>query len=268
MNNAMIRQKDVLDLHRASSEQANLGLNLIDAYSPLPEIFSQDVLQSIKDQGSGAESFLLMLTNRLNRLLDLTKKRSQLDAYQSKSEQITDVAKNLYQSRLAVSSKSYATCYYSGLMQTTVKSSTALKMILQDRLQEYLNDVVIEQYAGSWIAIPQEQKSNLGTTGSFNRLGLDLVLGDRQWSFAQKVIIRLWIKEDLENDKWLEMKSQIQDIKKSIDDYLESGIEQEIRAMISHGLCSQTQILSADAVSQLGTNSWLGELNETTEVVL
>lgn len=264
----MIRQSDVLDLHRANSNKAILGLNLIDAYSPLPEIFSQDVLQSIKDQGAGAEAFLLMLTNRLNHLLVLTKKRSQLEGYQSETGQFSDVTKNLYQTRVAINNKSNATCYYSGLMPTTVKSGAALKVVLQEQLKEYLNDVVVEQYVGSWIKIPPEQQSSLGAIGSYNRLGLNSVLGDRQWGFSQKVIIRFLIKEDLEQEKWHELKSQIQDIKKFIGDYIDSAIEQEIKAMISYKLCRKAQILTAGGVSQLGTNSWIGKLKDTTEVVL
>lgn len=268
MREELIRQSDVLDLHQAASKQNNLGLNLIDAYSPLPEIFSQDVLQSIKEQGTGAEAFLLMLTKRLNHLLDLTKARTQMDKNVSVLGQGVDLARNLYQTRMTMAEDSYASCYYAGLLPTTVNTAAAVRVLVEDRLKEYVDIVEIDQCAGSWIDFPKDQQSSLGTEGKFNQLGHNLVLGDRQWIFEQKVIIRLFVKENLVCRKWQEIEKKVQSIKYLVSDFLEAGVEQEIKAVIDHRLCEQAQIISLSSVSRLGSNSWLGNLNETTEVVL
>ena len=264
----MIRQSDVLDLHRALSEQVHLGLNLLDAYSPLPEIFSQDILQSIKDQGTGADAFLLMLTRRLNQLLAKGKKRSQLATELNHTVNELDVTSSLYQTRMVSANNDKTATYYCGLMPTTVNTAAALKTVIEHWLVDYIEKVEIEECVGSWLAIPDEQKSRLGKAGSFNRLGLDVMLGEKQWSYEQKLVIRLCVKEQLEKYKWQEMKQQSKAIKQMINSYLDSAIEYEVAAVINPNLGKAAQLNSANGGSELGADSWLGNLNETTQVVL
>lgn len=264
----MIRQSDVLDLHRAVSDQQNLGLNLLDAYSPLPEIFSQDILQSIKDQGAGADTFLLMLTRRLNQLLAKGKKRCQLAPALSYTANDLDIASSLFQTRMVSANNDRAATYYCGLMPTTVNTAAALKTVIEHWLVDYLDKVEIEQCVGSWLAIPDEHKSRLGNAGSFNRLGLDVMLGEKQWNYEQKLVIRLYVKDQLEQQKWQEMKQQSKAIKQMINSYLDSAIEYEVAAVINPKLGKAAQLNSANGGSELGADSWLGNLNETTQVVL
>lgn len=72
--------------------------------------------------------------------------------------------------------KEEALAYYSGLLAQRPRSSSTLAAILTD----YFGiKIVVYQCCGRWLAIPQTLQTSLGQKN--NRLGDDLVLGDRAW---------------------------------------------------------------------------------------
>lgn len=267
MNASTLRQRDVLDLHKAVTSDP-LGLNLVDAYSPLPEIFSQDVLQSLKEQGNGADIFLLLLTKRLNQLLDKVSTRQAIIDEWYAGNAAFNIAEKVCEAKYGISNIADVTTYYSGLMPTAVRTAASLKKMLKQLLARYVRDVEIKQCLGSWISIPKEQRSRLGTAGQYNCLGINSVAGDTQWNYEQKLEIDLHLKDEVDEAQWQALKNQSGQVKKVINGFVDKTINLSLQAIINEGLCKQVRLSTANNTARLGNDSWLGRVEKQTKVML
>lgn len=267
MSASRLRQRDILDLHKAITSTL-LGLNLVDAYSPLPEIFSQDVLQSLKEQGNGADMFLLLLTRRLNQLLDKVSARQAIIEEWSVGNGAFNIAEKVCEAKYGISNIGNVTTYYSGLMPTAVRTAASLKKMLKQLLAHFVCDVDIKQCLGSWISIPKEQRSRLGSAGQYNCLGVNSVVGDTQWNYEQKLAIDLHLKDEVDEAQWQALKNQSGQIKNIINGFLDKTTNLSLQAIINEGLCKQVHLSTTNNNARLGNDSWLGRVEQQTKVML
>jgi predicted component of type VI protein secretion system len=267
MSAITLRQRDILDLHKAITSKP-LGLNLVDAYSPLPEIFSQDVLQSLKEQGNGADVFLLLLTRRLNQLLDRVSAQQAIIEEWSVGYGAFNIAEKICEAKYGKSNIADVTTYYSGLMPTAIRTAASLKKMLKQLLVRYVRDVEIKQCLGSWISIPKEQRSRLGSAGQYNCLGVNSVAGDAQWNYEQKLAIYLHLKEEVDEAQWQALKNQSGQIKNIINGFVDKTVNLSLQAIINEGLCKQVRLSTENNTARLGNDSWLGRVEKQTKVIL
>ncbi len=84
-----------------------------------------------------------------------------------------------------------ALLHYAGLLAMRPRSADRLAAMLSDWLGR---PVVVVEFAGSWLALPPEQRSALGRglqPGSWNRLGVDAAIGVRSWDAQARIILRI-----------------------------------------------------------------------------
>lgn len=272
MSNQSIRQSDLLDLHRSLSSNV-MGLNLIDAYSPLPEIFSQDILQSIKNQGSGAEQFLLLLTRRLNQLLERSRQREKILAPTKQTNNRAETVKQICEAKYGYSQNLNITTFYSGLFPTGVKSSAGIKKVVEHLLSNHLESIHVKEHLGSWMQIPERQRSRLGNPAQYHCLGVDAIVGKSQWNYEQELLFELVIKKEIEKQEWQSVKAKVLTIKKMIKAFVGDAIEVKFKAKIPQSLCHKVQLKkwadkSNETDNGLGNSHWLGKLNEQNTIVI
>jgi len=78
--------------------------------------------------------------------------------------------------------------YFSGLIATRPRSAERLRTLLE----EWVNTPVrIEQFAGQWLAVPEDQQSRLpgSHSGQYTQLGVDAVIGTRIWDMNARIEI-------------------------------------------------------------------------------
>lgn len=81
-----------------------------------------------------------------------------------------------------------AFAYYSAFMQRAPRNAGNLEKLLADMLG---CPVRIEQFAGRWLKIPDDDQTRASRRHRFNRLGDDLVLGNRTWNAQSHIRIHI-----------------------------------------------------------------------------
>jgi len=72
----------------------------------------------------------------------------------------------------------FAKLHFAGLLANRARPASGLASILREYFRLPLR---IEQFAGHWMALPDEVQSRVGASGDGNRLGASLVLGRKVW---------------------------------------------------------------------------------------
>jgi len=72
----------------------------------------------------------------------------------------------------------FAKLHFAGLLANRARPASGLATILREYFGLPLR---IEQFAGHWMALPDEVRSRIGLAGEGNRLGSSLVLGRKVW---------------------------------------------------------------------------------------
>jgi type VI secretion system protein ImpH len=72
----------------------------------------------------------------------------------------------------------FAKLHFAGLLANRARPASGLASILREYFRLPLR---IEQFAGHWMALPDEVQSRVGASGDGNRLGGSLVLGRKVW---------------------------------------------------------------------------------------
>jgi type VI secretion system protein ImpH len=89
-------------------------------------------------------------------------------------------------SRLAVGTEPLL--HYVGLFATHPRSADRLCAMLSDWLGM---KVEVVEYAGTWLSLPPDQRTRIGTSGSFCQLGVDAAVGVRVWSPEARIVLRV-----------------------------------------------------------------------------
>lgn len=77
----------------------------------------------------------------------------------------------------------FAKLHVAGLLANRARPASSLASILRDYFKLPLR---IEQFAGHWMALPDDVQSRVGVLGNANRLGSSLVLGRKVWDCQNK----------------------------------------------------------------------------------
>jgi type VI secretion system protein ImpH len=77
----------------------------------------------------------------------------------------------------------FAKLHFAGLLANRARPASGLASILQAYFRLPLR---IEQFAGHWMALPEEVQSRIGRLADGNRLGSSLVLGRKVWDCQNK----------------------------------------------------------------------------------
>ena len=91
--------------------------------------------------------------------------------------------------RLAVGSDPLL--HYAGLFAMRPRSADRLAALVSDWLGR---PVEVQQFAGSWLRLPSDQRTALpagGSTGSWNRLGMDAAIGVQSWDIQARIVLRI-----------------------------------------------------------------------------
>ncbi|HTH97156.1 MAG TPA: type VI secretion system baseplate subunit TssG [Stellaceae bacterium] len=173
---------------------AEINLNVMTLTGPvaaLPQVYTETAIRSLRDRAPGLSAFLDIFNNRVAQLLYAAWRRYRLPAlYERQGMAGGDAASaalfgiagfgtGFLRGRLSLPDE--VLLYYAGLFGQQPRAAISLERMLADACGL---PVKIEQFAGRWIAIPQDEQTNLARGGkqpSYNRLGIDTVAGARMW---------------------------------------------------------------------------------------
>ena len=181
-------------------------LGLTGPSGVLPHAYTRLELRRIRDKDTSMRDWLDLFHHRLISLFyrgwakyrhPVTYERAQLDPAQEEHDTGTlalfsfvGLATNGLRKRQEVEDESFL--YYSGLFARMHRSAVSLEMMLRDHFQL---GVTVEQFQGHWLQLAVEDQALLPDAehrhGRNNRLGTDLVVGERIFDVQSKFRLRI-----------------------------------------------------------------------------
>jgi type VI secretion system protein ImpH len=172
----------------------------------LPRHYTEIMLRQLREKDSSLRDFLDLFNHRLISLfyrawekysLPITYERSRLDGPDGEPDPVTQ---GLYclvglgtgglRGRLELDDEVFL--HYSGHFSHFPRSALALECLLADHLEM---PVVVLQCQGQWLALEPEDQARMPSKaqplGQNNRLGVNLVVGERVWEVQSKFRLRI-----------------------------------------------------------------------------
>jgi type VI secretion system protein ImpH len=194
---------------REESHSPEMLVNFLGLTGPngvLPRHYTETLLQRIRDKDDSLRDFLDLFNHRLISLfyrawekycLPVTYERSQLDDPGGDPDPVTrgifgfdGLGTNGLRNRLEVHDEVFL--HYSGHFAHFPRSAIALECLLADHLEM---PVAVLQCQGQWLKLELDDQATMPSraepNGRNNRLGVNLVVGDRVWDVQSKFRLRL-----------------------------------------------------------------------------
>lgn len=150
--------------------------------------------------------------------------------------------------------------HFAGQFATRPRSADRLQAILSEWLDQ---PVEIEQFAGSWLNLREEERSALPVTlsngramPSLNQLGVDAAAGVRCWDVQSRIVLRIGPLDLPRFRTMLPSGRLLQRLVALVRAFLGFETAFAVNPILAHDAVPAL-VLSADAPPQLGWNSWL-----------
>jgi len=179
-------------------------MGLPGAAGALPRLYDEAVLTTLRNRSAALHDFLDLLSHRMVAAFGRAGGKYRLHraaeaAGLASPPRADPVARALLAfsgyalpglvERLAAGAEPLR--HYAGLFAAHPRSAERLAALLSDWLGR---TVEVQQFAGSWLALPPEQRTRLPRRldpGAFNRLGVDAAIGVRCWDVQARVVLRI-----------------------------------------------------------------------------
>jgi type VI secretion system protein ImpH len=177
------------------AEMVENFMNLFGAHGPMPQPFTELLIESTWRKNTAFRDFLDIFHNRLVTLMYRARKNRRVgfkprppgdDPLRSVLFSLVGLQTPHLQGRMKVRDRSFL--MYAGLFAQQCRSMAGLEKILEDYF-----DVPVEglMFRGCWQSLEPDDWTRIGMTGQNQRLGENLVLGTRFWDQAGKFRLRV-----------------------------------------------------------------------------
>jgi type VI secretion system protein ImpH len=149
--------------------------------------------------------------------------------------------------------------HYAGLLAMQPRSADRLAAMLSDWLGR---PVVVEEFAGGWLALPPDQRSALGRglqPGAWNRLGVDAAIGVRSWDAQARIILRIGPLDRAAFEQLLPDRPGHARLVSLVRAFLGLETAFAIKLVLAREACFPAR-LAAESGSRLGWNCWMARL--------
>ena len=194
---------DILDMD-ARGPQPELTVGLMGLTGPsgvLPRAYSEIVTQTRRGRSTALHEFLDMLGHRFVAFFArAAMKYRPARAAETAARRAPDAADPVTETLLALTGFGTAhltprllagtnpILHYAGLFAMRPRSADRLGTMLSDWLGM---QVEVQEFAGSWLGLPVDQRTRIGVNGQFNRLALDAAIGVRAWDPQARFVLRV-----------------------------------------------------------------------------
>jgi type VI secretion system protein ImpH len=167
----------------------------------LPRAYSEIVTQTRRGRSTALHEFLDMLGHRFVAFFArAAMKYRPARAAETAALRAPDASDPVTETLLALTG--YGTAYltprllagsnpilhYAGLFAMRPRSADRLGAMLSDWLGMR---VEVQEFAGSWLGLPVDQRTRIGVNGQFNRLAADAAIGVRAWDPQARFVLRV-----------------------------------------------------------------------------
>jgi len=224
----------------------------------LPQHYTQQVQQRIKQHDYALADFLDMFNHRLLSLLyrAWAKYRLTLDYEDHQTQGKQSPATRAIQSLAGQYSGLYyeTPLYFGGHFARQTRSASSLQTLLQDYLQ---HPVSLESFQGRWLQIARNDRLCIGSNGfgKNNRLGDGVLPGDRVWDVQSKCQINIGPITYAEHEKLLPDTRGFKQLEQLVRAYVPAHLLIELHFIIEDVTENKQKPLGNSL--RLGWNAWL-----------
>lgn len=250
---------EIQDLDRGPGV-ARLTVNffgLAGALGPLPQAYTEMLLDAAARKDRGGTDFLDIFNHRLISLLYRVR-QAHRPALTSQAPDQTLSAELLFatigfafgRTRKALGIPARSLLQYSGILSRRIRTAAGLAIMLTD----YLGiPVRVDQFRGVWRNIDQSQWTTIGFDGRNNALGTECTLGKRAWDQAGAIRLTLGPLDLKGFTQFLPGSDRRTSLYRLVLLYLEVGQSARVRLLLRGSEVPQSRIGKA----RLGLTSWL-----------
>ncbi len=170
-------------------------MSLAGALGPLPQAYTELVLQRVRAKDTTLRDFLDIFNNRLIALAYRVRKKyrpgfefSPPDKSQFSQYLFSLMGMGVPKLKNRMEVKDRAFLFYAGLLALQPRSMVGLTVILEDYFK---TPVKGESFCGRWLYLEEDQLTRIGTFGENQTLGDSALLGRRVWDQQSKFKLML-----------------------------------------------------------------------------
>jgi type VI secretion system protein ImpH len=145
----------------------------------------------------------------------------------------------------------FAKLHFAGLLASRARPASGLATILREYFRLPLR---IEQFAGHWMALPEEVRSRIGRVEDGNRLGGSLVLGRKVWDCQNKFRIVIGPVNYADYRRFMPGGDSLQRLLAWVRTYCGLALDWEVRLILKK---EERPPLRLGGPARIGWSSWL-----------
>jgi len=195
---------DVLEVRQEGEALPVLTTGLMGLTGPsgvLPRYYSEVVTQTLRSRSTALRDFIDLLAHRFVAFfaraatkyrparaaeVALLRGRTEEDPVRQVLLALTGYGTPRLADRLAAGTEPLL--HYAGLFALRPRSADRLAALVSDWLGM---EVEVIEFAGAWLPLPPDQRTRLGRSGAWCRLGIDAAAGVRAWDAQARVVLRI-----------------------------------------------------------------------------
>ena len=153
----------------------------------------------------------------------------------------------------------FAKLHFAGLLASRTRPASGLASILRAYFRLPLR---IEQFAGHWMALPEEIQSRIGQHGDSNRLGSSLVLGRKVWDCQNKFRIVVGPLGYEDYQRFLPGGDSLRRLLAWVRSYCGLALDWEVRLILQK---NERPPLRLGGPTRIGWSTWLASAAPTQD---
>ncbi|WP_263385467.1 type VI secretion system baseplate subunit TssG [Granulicella arctica] len=256
----------LFDIERMSTGQLKMTvqfMGLTAALSALPSIYTEMVLVRIREKDHAMADFFDIFNHRIISFFYRAWEKHhffvglEADRDDKLSLRLLDflgLGTEGLRGRAIIPDR---TCiYYAGLLGRHIRTADSLRQILEDYFDV---PVEINQFAGTWRLLPEENKTFLSGSGRLSeRLGFGVVTGEEVWDQHGRIRVSLGPMSFKQYVEFLPGKPGYRDLAGWLQLYSDGAYETEVQLILKRDDVPACELGGKGEVSpQLGLVSWL-----------
>jgi type VI secretion system protein ImpH len=257
---------ELYDLERMPTGQLKMTvqfMGLCAALSALPSIYTEVVLTRIREKDRAMAEFFDIFNHRLVSLFYrawekhhffVSYEAGDVDRLSLRLLDILGLGTAGLRGRAGISDQ---TClYYVGLLGRHIRTADSLRQILEDYFDI---PVEINQFAGTWRSLPQEDRTYLaGSSRVSERLGVGVVTGEEVWDHHGRIRISLGPMDFERYVEFLPGESGHRELAAWVQFYSDGAYETEVQLILVREDVPECELGShGEEAPRLGLVSWL-----------
>jgi type VI secretion system protein ImpH len=256
----------IYDIERMSSGQLKMTvqfMGLCAALSALPSIYTEMVLVRIREKDRAMADFFDIFDHRLLSFFYRAWEKHHFfvgleaghdDKLSLRLLDFLGLGTDGLRGRSGIPDR---TCiYYAGLLGRHIRTADSLRQILEDYFDV---PVVINQFAGTWRTLPQENRTYLAGSGDVSeQLGFGVVAGEEVWDHHGRIRISLGPMGFEQYKEFLPGESGYRELAGWVQFYSDGAYETEVQLILNREDVPACELGGRGEESpRLGLVSWL-----------